>query len=89
MLRLSSERVLDDGQYEVYLFPSGKLLPLLLSALHGVLGHLPGGGVTMQRARQVKVTSDQPVPIQVDGDFKGETPLEFVVTDRQVPLLVP
>ena len=88
-LKLAPDRQLDDGLYEVYLFPSGKLLPLFMNALHGVVGHLPGGGVTMQRAREVRVTSDRPVPIQVDGDFKGETPLEFAVTERQVRLLVP
>jgi diacylglycerol kinase family enzyme len=89
VLKLASDRLLDDGLYEVYLFPSGKIGPLLLSALRGVIGNLPGGGVTMRRAREVRVGSDRPVPIQVDGDAKGETPLEFTVTDRQVRLLVP
>jgi diacylglycerol kinase family enzyme len=71
-------------------------LTLGIRGLSGTLGgELRGaltglkGVVRMELAREVRVTSEEPVPIQVDGDYRGETPLEFAVTDRQVHLLVP
>jgi len=88
-LKLARDRKLDDGLYEVYLFPSASGLSLLTYAIRGLLGRLPGGGCTMVRATSLRITSDEPVPYQVDGDYRGETPVEFRVTGRQVKLLVP
>lgn len=88
-LKLDRNRRLDDGLYEVYLFRSGSGLAMLTYAIRGLLGWLPGGSCTMVRAKSLRVTSDAPVPYQVDGDYRGETPVELIVTDRQVQLLVP
>jgi diacylglycerol kinase family enzyme len=43
----------------------------------------------MKRARRVRVDAPEPVAVQVDGDYRGETPLEFEVSRRQVRSLVP
>lgn len=88
-MTLSRDRKLDDGQFEVYLFKSGSGFALLTYAIRGLLGRLPGGSCTMVRAKSLRVTSDKPVPYQVDGDYRGETPVELTVTGRQVQLLVP
>ena len=88
-LKLARDRKLDDGLLEVYLLRHGNGLPMLSYAVRGLLGRLPGGSCTMVRAKTLKVTSPEPVPYQVDGDFRGTTPVELEVTDRQVQLLVP
>ena len=87
--KLARDRKLDDGLLEMYLFRSGTRLSLLGYAIRGLLGRLPGGGCTMVRAKSLRVTSETPVPYQVDGDFRGETPVELEVTGRQVKLLAP
>ena len=89
ILKLSPERVLDDGLYEVYLFPRGTRRALLKYGLLGLLGRLPGRSCKMVRARRVRVESDRPVPYEVDGDFGGETPIEFEVAPERHRLIVP
>lgn len=88
-LNLAPDTRLDDGLYEVYLFPTGTRRELLVAAVRGVVGHLPAGPVTMRRARLVEVTSDEPVPFQVDGDYRGETPVQLEVSSTQYHLVVP
>jgi diacylglycerol kinase family enzyme len=88
-VKLARSRKLDDGLYEVYLFRRGSGLAMLPYGVRGLLGRLPGGSCTMVRAHSIKVTSSEPVPYQVDGDFRGVTPVEIEVTGRQVQVLVP
>ena len=42
-----------------------------------------------ETARTVKVTAESPVAYQVDGDYRGETPVDFEVTGRRFRVLVP
>ena len=88
-MKLSPDRCLDDGMFEVYLFERGEPRALVMAALRGLVSHLPGGRVEMVRARQVRVDAPEPAAVQVDGDYRGETPLEFEVSPRQVRILVP
>lgn len=89
ILRLSPQRKLDDGLYEVYLFPHGTRRALLRYGLLGLLGRLPGRSCKMVRARRVRVESDRPVPYEVDGDYAGVTPVEFEVLPERQRLIVP
>jgi YegS/Rv2252/BmrU family lipid kinase len=88
-MRLSPERVLDDGLYEVFLFPRGSRLALLGYGLRGVLRHLPGGDCRMLRAREVRIESREPAHYQVDGDYGGITPVTVRVTGRRNRLCIP
>lgn len=88
-LRLDPKCRLDDGQFEVYLFRGKSIGRLAWHALRGFVGKLPGGKCEMRRARHVRIHSDPPTPYQVDGDFRGETPVEISVSDRQYHLVVP
>jgi diacylglycerol kinase (ATP) len=86
---LSSDRRLDDGLFEVYLFPKGSRASLAGYALRALLRGLPGGACTRLRARRVRIVSEAPVPCQVDGDAFGETPVEIAVHPVQSRLVVP
>lgn len=89
-LRLSRARRFDDGRFEVYLFPSATPRHLAALAVRGFLAELPGGACRLETAARARVTSDDgPVPYQVDGDFRGETPVEFEVLRRQHRILIP
>jgi diacylglycerol kinase family enzyme len=86
---LSADRLLDDGQFEVYAFPGTSRTRLLGHAVRATFGRFPAGEVKMKRARRVVVRSDRPAPVQIDGDFRGETPFELVVGSQPFRILVP
>jgi len=86
---LSADRRLDDGLFEVYLFRGGSRARLAATAARALFSGLPGGSCTRVRARRVRVSSETPVPCQVDGDAFGETPVEVVVHPVQSRLVVP
>lgn len=89
LLRLDRGARLDDGSWEVYLFPTGRLPELALAFLRGLVTGLPGGRITMRRARKVSISADEPVRVQVDGDSFGTTPLEFELLPQAFQLVVP
>lgn len=89
LLRLAPDARLDDGAWEVYLFARGTPLELLRAGLRGLLAHLPGGAVTLRRARRVRIEAEEPVPCQIDGDAGGTTPLELELLARRHRIVVP
>ncbi len=86
---LSPDRRLDDGLFEVYAFPGTSRARLLRHAVRATFGRFPNGNVRVHRARSVTVRSDRPAPVQIDGDFRGETPFELVVGSQPFRILVP
>jgi diacylglycerol kinase family enzyme len=89
LVKVSPDRVLDDGLFEVFLFRPGNRWHLVLQALRFVLGKVPGGSIELRRASRVRVTSAEPVPYHVDGDPMGRTPVDIAVTGERFQLLVP
>lgn len=92
LLTLDPGTRLDDGVFEVYLFRAGTRFELLKYLLKGLFGRLPGNLGTLRRARGVRVFSaegEDPVPYQVDGDYRGETPVDVRVASVPVRFLVP
>ena len=80
---------LADGQWELTLFRD--LIHLrtgvaALAAAGGQLARLPG--VEKRRVSRVEVSSAEPTPLQLDGDYVGATPLELRLDGTQVPFLV-
>ena len=45
--------------------------------------------VEMAQVRRVQIDSDVPVPVQIDGDPAGFTPLEIEVLPQALDVLVP
>jgi diacylglycerol kinase (ATP) len=89
-MRLSPEGRPDDGRFEVYLFRGGSPFRLAGHAARGVFGRLLGKSCLVRPARRLRVTSEEPVPVQVDGDAAGETPVHLEVEhDVQYRILVP
>lgn len=81
---------LDDGHFEVFLFRKASLPALALIALRGIVSSIQDGrGCRVLPARHVRIASPEPVPFQVDGDYRGTTPIEVQLTGRRHVLLVP
>ncbi len=80
----------DDGLLDVCVLPcanGGELLDLLLAAASGE--HLQMEGVAYRAGRHIRVTADDPIPLQIDGEAGGFTPLEVELLTYRVPFIVP
>ncbi len=86
---LARDRGLDDGLFEVYLFERGSRAALVGYLVRALTFGFPGGSCRRIRARRVVVTSPEPVPIQIDGEARGTTPLELEVEAVPHTLVVP
>ena len=79
----------DDGVLDVCAMPVGSPPELVDLFLHAVTGeHTRLEGVVYVKGKSVRVTSAEEVPVQVDGDAAGFTPLEVEMLERKVPFLV-
>lgn len=79
----------DDGVLDVCVLPCrsrADLAHLLLNAISGE--HVRGEGVVYTTAKRVRVTSDEDVPVQVDGEAFGHTPLEIEMIEQRIPFIV-
>lgn len=79
-----------DGQLDLLVLPCERwedLPALLLKVAAGEPGQIAGGVVC--KARSVRIESAQEVPVQLDGDAAGFTPLDIEVLPVQIPLIVP
>jgi diacylglycerol kinase family enzyme len=88
-LRILDRAVPDDGLLDVCVMRCSWQGPLLWHTLNVLLRrHARSRAVVYRQARQVRVWSEKPVPVQVDGDVGGWLPAEFEMTGKQVRFLV-
>ncbi len=48
-----------------------------------------GADVTYLTGRRIRIVSEEPVAVQVDGDYFGTTPVVIELLPACVPILVP
>ena len=79
-----------DGLLDVCVMPCRDRLQLVETLMHVSLGeHVNQEGVVYLRGKKVVVTSPSKVPVQIDGDPAGFTPLEIEVVPGALRFLVP
>ncbi len=89
-LLLSPNAKLDDGLFEVWMFPGGGMADAFHTFFQTRLErHHQDPAVTMVRGREIKVVTDPTMPCQTDGDRAGRSPLNCVVKPGALQLLVP
>jgi diacylglycerol kinase (ATP) len=80
----------DDGLLDVCVVsvdsPVGAVQKFLQSAAGGLVR---SEGVVYARGKQIEVRSPQLVPVQIDGDPAGHTPLRIDLLPMRVPFIVP
>lgn len=79
----------DDGLLDVCVLPcssAGNVLRLAMLALSG--DHVHEEGAVYVRGRSIRVDSPQPVPVQVDGETAGHTPLMIQLLQSRLPFIV-
>jgi len=89
-LHFTPKASVQENCLDVCLFTSRKRWRYLLY-LWGVLSgrHLRYPDVLYRKVQHVKVSSDRPVHIQMDGELIGQTPMEFSSSSETMEVLVP
>ena len=80
----------DDGAFDVLLIGDLTKRDLLLTLPKTYRGkHLPHPKAEVLRGATVTVDSDEPLPIELDGEQPGTTPVRFEVVPRALRVRVP
>lgn len=88
--RLSPEACLDDGRLDISIF-KGEGVFYLARHIFRILTHrhLRDPHIERYLARQVSIRSRMPLPVQVDGEPSGTTPIAIQVVPRALRVIVP
>lgn len=88
--RVGSRAYLDDGLLDVCVFKGSGLLMTLLHVGRILAGrHLQDPRVAYIQAQRVLVETERPMPVQVDGEPIGTTPVMFEAVPRALRIIVP
>jgi diacylglycerol kinase family enzyme len=80
----------DDGLLDVCVLPCDsrkELVHLFLLAAAGE--HVQAEGVVYRKGKHISIDSPSPVPVQVDGDPAGFTPVQIDLLPVRLPFIVP
>ena len=80
----------DDGLLDVCVLPCRSPVELVQLFLKAAAGeHLSGEGVVYLKGKHVRIESEHNVPVQLDGDAGGHTPLDIDLLPVRLPFIVP
>lgn len=89
VIDITSRALADDGYLDAYQFGHRGLLWMIANLLFFALRRQNWArGVTFQRLRELEITTPG-VPVQVDGEYLGETPMVFRVAPQALSVLLP
>ena len=89
-LPIAKSAIGDDGQLDLRLFRSGSLFHLLKYSFNVFLRrHEQLADVQSIQSNRIRITSEVPAPIQIDGDPAGWTPVEIQLLPRALEVFVP
>ena len=80
----------DDGLLDVCVLPCKtpqKLIELALRTVASEHTQLPG--VVFAKGKRIRIYTDKAVPVQLDGDPAGHTPLDIELLPHRLPFIVP
>lgn len=90
-MRWAGDIRLDDGRMDIYALRARSVLDLLRSLWYLLLRRSKSDPGTWHRTAEssVAIRSKTPLPVQVDGDVVGETPVEVVMIPSCLTVVVP
>ncbi len=90
IFRMAEQAVIDDGWLDIYAFKGSGPLRTLLHAVRILLRqHIKDPDVEIYRARRVEISTYRPLPVHVDGDYIGLTPIVIDIVPKSLNLVVP
>jgi YegS/Rv2252/BmrU family lipid kinase len=88
VVNITRDAIADDGMLEVALMRRGGPFRMLADGARALLGRLHGSrNVLAARAREIDVTTAG-LPVQIDGELHGETPMRFTVAAAALQVIV-
>jgi diacylglycerol kinase family enzyme len=89
-IRFTDQARLDDGQLDLCLFPFANKMKSIQQVMQLLIGqHIERGAAGYFKTTGVKIESAPPIPVQLDGDEWGTTPLELRVCPGVLQVLAP
>jgi diacylglycerol kinase (ATP) len=88
-ISVAPEARLDDGRFDVVVFEGFRRLELLMHLMGALGGRRPDRRLTTYRAAHVRVTTRRPLPVRVDSDDAGTTPIDLSVKRGQLRVVAP
>ena len=80
----------DDGVFDVLLIGDLTKRDLLLTLPKTYKGrHLPHPKAELLRGAHVEIDSSEPLPVELDGEQPGTTPIRFEVVPQALRLRIP
>jgi len=80
----------DDGLLDVCVLPCASRAELLRWFILAAAGAHPYmEGAVYEKGKQVRIESPRPLPVQVDGDPAGHTPVSLDLLPERLPFIVP
>jgi len=80
----------DDGLLDVCVVPVRSVSHMVEQFLRAAAGeHLQAEGVVYVCGRKIGIRAERPVPLQLDGDAAGHTPVDIQLLPLRVPFIVP
>jgi diacylglycerol kinase (ATP) len=80
----------DDGLLDVCVIPIRSTLQTINQFLAAAAGELVDGeNVLKVRGRDIQIESTAPIPVQLDGDPGGHTPIRIKLLPTQLPFILP
>lgn len=90
VFRMAQNAVIDDGLLDIYCFQGTGPLRTFSHVIKVLVSqHVQDPRVDIYRARRVEIRTYRPLPVQVDGDYIGNTPIVMEVVPRAINLMVP
>lgn len=89
-MRMAHHAVIDDGLLDIFCFQGTSPMRTFLHAMKVAFDqHITDPKVEFFRARRVEIRTYRPLPVQVDGDYVGNTPIVMEVVPRALDLMIP
>jgi YegS/Rv2252/BmrU family lipid kinase len=91
VMQLTERARVGDGILDVCIIRGSSIIGLARAAGAALLLRRASIDPRMEhlRAREITIEARRPLPVQVDGDLLGETPMQFTVADRALTVLMP
>lgn len=90
IFHIAERAMMDDGLLDVYAFEGTGALQTVLHAVRMLFRrHVQDPDVKIYRARRIEISAPRPMPVHVDGDYIGLTPIAIEIVPRALNLLVP
>ena len=88
--KLAPDAQLDDGNFSVIILKKTNLAEFIRIATMALRGtHLDDDHVIYKKAKEIQVTTDEKMQLNIDGEYGGLLPGKFVNLQKHIEFFVP